>query len=79
VFGIVSTLIAERVLDKLGEDRIANGGLAVLLLIGFFITALIKPDYRDDDDGNSSPFPLRVDYTCVLDVQFGCAANRLLQ
>jgi hypothetical protein len=22
---------------------------------------------------------LGVDYTCVLDVQFGCAANRLLQ
>ena len=46
VFGIICTLIAERVLDWLKDDRIANGGLSVVLLIGTVITAFIKPDYR---------------------------------
>jgi hypothetical protein len=45
-FGIVCTLIAERLLDTLEDDRVANGILAGVLLVGACITALIKPDYR---------------------------------
>merc|ERR1712029_486119 len=47
VFGILCTMGAERLLDYTNnEDRIANGMLAVELLIGTIMTAMIKPDYR---------------------------------
>ena len=47
VFGIICTVAAERVLEATGrEDRFANGGLAVVLLVGTVMTAMITPDYR---------------------------------
>jgi len=46
VFGIVCTLICERVLDGLKDDRVANSILAGVLLVGTGLTALIKADYR---------------------------------
>ena len=47
VFGILCTMGAERLLDYTNnEDRIANGMLAAVLLIGTIMTAMIKPDYR---------------------------------
>ena len=60
VFGILCTLVCERVLDGLEDDRIANSILAGVLLVGTVATALIKADYRrqratkqaDDDDVN---------------------------
>lgn len=46
VFGILCTLAAERILGSTGDDRIANSVLALVLLLGSGLTALIKPDYR---------------------------------
>lgn len=46
LFGIISTLVAERLLDHFDDDRVANGVLCGLLLVGVGITAFIKPDYR---------------------------------
>ena len=46
VFGILCTLICERVLDGLRDDRVANSILAGVLLVGTVATALIKADYR---------------------------------
>ena len=46
MFGILCTLICERVLDGLRDDRIANSILAGVLLVGTVATALIKADYR---------------------------------
>jgi hypothetical protein len=46
LFGIVSTLVAERLLDGVDDDRVANGVLCGVLLVGVAITAAIKPDYR---------------------------------
>ena len=46
VFGIACTLMSERILTLVKDDRIANGILAAILFIGAILTALIKPDYR---------------------------------
>ena len=48
MFGILCTLICERVLDGLRDDRVANSILAGVLLVGTVATALIKADYRSD-------------------------------
>jgi hypothetical protein len=42
IFGIICTLVAERLLDVVDDDRVANGALAGVLLIGVGITALIR-------------------------------------
>lgn len=46
VFGILCTTASERLLEFTGDDRIANGMLAAVLLVGTIMTALIKADYR---------------------------------
>ena len=47
VFGIFCTMGAERLLGWYPQDdRLANGVLAGVLLIGTVMTAMIKPDYR---------------------------------
>jgi len=46
VFGIFCTMAAEQLLTHTKNDLIANGVLAVVLLIGTILTALIKADYR---------------------------------
>jgi len=46
VFGILCTIGAERLLGATNDDRVANGLLAAVLLIGSVLTALIKPDYK---------------------------------
>ena len=43
IFGIICTLVAEHLLTAVDDDRVANGMLAGVLLIGVFITAVIKP------------------------------------
>ncbi len=39
-------MAGERLLDYSKDDRIANGMLAGVLLLGTFLTAMIKADYR---------------------------------
>ena len=46
VFGIACTFAYEQAITQIEDDRIANGGLAIVLLLGIILTALIKPDYR---------------------------------
>lgn len=46
VFGILCTLAGERLLGFSGDDRVSNGMLAGVLLVGTFLTATIKADYR---------------------------------
>ena len=45
-FGIICTIISERIITETDEDRIANILQAALLFLGAILTALIKPDYR---------------------------------
>jgi len=46
VFGIFCTMAAEQLLSRTGNDLLANGMLAGVLLIGTILTALIRADYR---------------------------------
>jgi FLVCR family feline leukemia virus subgroup C receptor-related protein len=46
VFGIICTMAGERLLGYSGDDRVANGMLALVLLLGTILTGCIKPDYR---------------------------------
>ena len=46
IFGIVWTVAGERIIDIFKDDRIANGMLAAVLLVGTILTSLIKPNYR---------------------------------
>ena len=46
VFGIVWTITSERIISKTNDDRISNGILSAVLLIGALLTLLIKPSYR---------------------------------
>ena len=46
IFGIVWTIASERIIFTLEDDRIANGLLAAVLLIGTVLTAMIKPNYK---------------------------------
>ena len=46
VFGIICTMAAEQLLSHTGNDLLANGMLAGVLLLGTILTALIKADYR---------------------------------
>lgn len=46
IFGIVSTILAEQLLTATKDDRIANGALSAVLLLGSVMTAFIKPDYK---------------------------------
>ena len=46
IFGIVWTIASERIIFALKDDRIANGLLAAVLLIGTILTAMIKPNYK---------------------------------
>merc|ERR1712008_512412 len=46
VFGIFCTMAAEQLLSNTGNDLLANGMLAGVLLLGTILTALIKADYR---------------------------------
>ena len=46
VFGIFCTMAAEQLLSHTGNDLLANGMLAGVLLLGTILTAFIKADYR---------------------------------
>ena len=46
VFGIFCTMAAEQLLSHTGNDLLANGMLAGVLLLGTILTALINADYR---------------------------------
>jgi len=46
VFGIFCTMAAEQLLSRTGNDLLANGMLAGVLLLGTILTAFIKADYR---------------------------------
>ena len=43
---MLCTTGAEKLFDQTKDDRLANGLLAGVLLVGSIMTALIKPDYR---------------------------------
>ena len=46
VFGIIWTITSERIISKSKDDRIANGLLSAVLLVGAILTLFIKPNYR---------------------------------
>lgn len=39
-------MAGERVLGSSGDDRVSNGMLALVLLVGTILTGLIRADYR---------------------------------
>ncbi|CAB4068041.1 FLVCR [Lepeophtheirus salmonis] len=46
IFGIICTLIAERLLEFTHKAFIPNGVLIIVLILGCILTGIIKPDYR---------------------------------
>ena len=46
IFGIIGTIACERIIFLYEDDRLANGMLAIVLMIGTILTVFIKPNYR---------------------------------